>query len=300
MAQKAVHHQGSGWEFTIDELRRYYERVGSRAHAVAAAEGAEPPPLFAALENWYLAAAATLARRTAELHLTLASGQLPSFLPERLGPAELAAFVEATRAHGAATFDLLRARLPSLNEAALAQAEEVLRRRDAILDQLDGVGALDHGGMRIRVHGDYHLGQVLRTEDDFVIVDFEGEPARTLEERRAKQSPLKDVAGMLRSFSYAAYAGLFAFTVHAPEEFAALRSWADAWEHWVSAAYLNAYRATMGDRELLPRGAQFTVLLRAHMLEKALYELQYELNSRPEWVHIPLTGILKLALPLQS
>ena len=154
--------------------------------------------------------------------------------------------------------------------------------------------------MRTRVHGDYHLGQVLRTEDDFVIVDFEGEPARTLEERRAKQSPLKDVAGMLRSFSYATYAALFAFTVHAPEEFAALTPWADAWEHWVSAAYLNAYRATIGDRDLLPRGAAFDVLLRAHMLEKAIYELQYELSSRPEWVHIPLTGILKLALPLQS
>jgi maltose alpha-D-glucosyltransferase/alpha-amylase len=300
LTQKAVHHQGSGWEFTIDELRRYYERVGSRAYAVLAPEGSEPPPLFAALENWYLAAAATLARRTAELHLTLASGQTPSFVPERLGPAELAALVERARAHGVATFDLLRARLASLAEGSLAQAEDALRRRDAILDQLDGVGALDHGGMRIRVHGDYHLGQVLRTEDDFVIVDFEGEPARTLEERRAKQSPLKDVAGMLRSFSYAAYAGLFAFTVHAPEEFAALRPWADAWEHWVSAAYVNAYRATMGDRELLPRGAQFDVLLRAHMLEKAMYELQYELNSRPEWVHIPLTGILKLALPLQS
>jgi len=242
----------------------------------------------------------TLARRTAELHVTLASGETPAFAPEPLGQAELSAFVDSVRAHGVATFDLLQSRLGSLSESSLAQAEEVLRRRDAILDQLAAETRLEHAGMRIRVHGDYHLGQVLRTEDDFVIVDFEGEPARTLEERRAKQSPLKDVAGMLRSFSYAAYAALFAFTVHAPEEFAALRPWADAWEHWVSTAYLYAYRATMSDRELLPRGAEFDALLRAHMLEKAIYELHYELNSRPEWVHIPLTGMLKLAAPLHS
>jgi maltose alpha-D-glucosyltransferase/alpha-amylase len=298
--QKAVQHQGSGWEFTIDELRRYYERVNSRVHSVEPTEGAEPPPFFASLENWYLAAVAKLARRTAELHLTLASGQDAPLAPEPIGADELAAFAERTRNDAAATFDLLHARLGSLSDAARAQADEVLRRREMILDRLDDIRRIESAGMRTRVHGDYHLGQVLRTDDDFVILDFEGEPARTLEERRAKHSPLKDVAGMLRSFSYAAYAALFAFTVHVPEENAALRPWADAWEHWASAAYLNAYRATMGDSALLPNGGSFDAMLRTQMLEKAIYELQYELNSRPEWVHIPLTGILKLALPLQS
>jgi trehalose synthase-fused probable maltokinase len=295
MAQKAVHHQGSGWEFTIDELRRYYERVGSRGHVVVAAEGAEPPPLFAALENWYLAAAATLARRTAELHLTLASGQTPSFVPERLGPAELAAFVERTRAHGAATFDLLQTRLASLSDTALAQAEDVLRKRDAMLDQLDGVGALDHGGMRIRVHGDYHLGQVLWSEGDFYILDFEGEPARPVTERRAKDSPLKDVAGMLRSFSYAAYAALFNRTAGRAEEFDRLEPWARVWSRWVGAAFLRGYLTVADGAPFLPADpVQRAAVLDLYLVDKALYELNYELNNRPDWVRIPVRGLVDL------
>jgi maltose alpha-D-glucosyltransferase/alpha-amylase len=300
VVQTAVAHQGSGWQFTIDELRRYYERVAARTHAVVPADGLEPPPFFAALENWYLAAATTLARRTAELHLTLAAGDTPAFTPEPFSRDRLQAYAERLQTHAAATLDVLQARLGSLADVARSHAEAVLRARDMLLNELDCVRQLEAAGLLTRVHGDYHLGQVLRTEDDFVILDFEGEPARTLEERRAKHSPLKDVAGMLRSFSYAAYAALFAITVHTPENFDALQPWANAWQHWVSSAFLNAYRATMGGSAILPSGAHFDALLRAMMFEKALYELHYELNNRPDWVHIPVAGILELALPLQS
>jgi maltose alpha-D-glucosyltransferase/alpha-amylase len=212
----------------------------------------------------------------------------------------MVALADRVREHATATFDLLRSRLASLSEAARPQAEQVLAARFTILDHLSSIRRLPAAGMKTRVHGDYHLGQLLRTEDNFVILDFEGEPAHSLEDRRAKRSPLKDVAGMVRSFSYAAYAGLFAFTVHAPDDYAALEPWADAWEHWISQAFLNGYRTTMGDSPLVPQGRPFDDLLKALMLEKALYELTYELNSRPDWVRIPLAGILKLALPLQS
>ena len=165
------------------------------------------------------------------------------------------------------------------------------------------------GGRLIRTHGDYHLGQILRTpaglssakskNGDFVILDFEGEPARALAERRLKQSPLKDVAGMARSFSYAAQAGLERATStavrSASEDTARLTTWARCWEHSVVSTFLRSYNEHMATRrELLPPQEQSQILLRAYMLEKALYEVMYELNNRPRWVSIPLAGILAL------
>ena len=153
--------------------------------------------------------------------------------------------------------------------------------------------------LRIRTHGDYHLGQVLYTGDDFVITDFEGEPARPLRERQRKHSPLKDVAGMLRSFHYAAYAGLFNQThqgTPSPSEaLTAFEPWAQVWYLWVSAAFLHTYLAYAGPASLLPLfQEERQVLLDAYLLEKAVYELGYELNNRPDWVRIPLQGIRQL------
>ena len=302
VVQTSVKHQGSGWDFTIDELRRYYERVAAREgpedrKGVEPREGLDaPPPLFVALENWYLTSAATLGRRTAELHLALASAaDSPAFRPEPIDRASLDVLADDMRAHASASLDLLASRLASLNDASRPIAEAVLAARAGLLARFDDVRRLRHAGTRIRVHGDYHLGQVLRTEEDFVILDFEGEPARSIAERRAKQSPLKDVAGMVRSFGYAAYAALFAFTVHAPDEYAPLAPWADTWEHWATDAFLKGYAAAAGDSPLLPRDrGERDALLTAFTLDKALYELGYELNNRPDWVRIPLVGIQKL------
>jgi maltose alpha-D-glucosyltransferase / alpha-amylase len=156
----------------------------------------------------------------------------------------------------------------------LGAAELLLRR----LETIRGAGP---AGLRIRLHGDYHLGQVLRTEEDFVILDFEGEPGRTLAERRAKQSPLKDVAGMMRSFSYAAYAALFTFTLNAPTDFAAMALWADTWQRWVGEAFLSGYREAIGRELVATDHPLFQDILSA-----------YELNNRPDWVRIPLAGIM--------
>jgi maltose alpha-D-glucosyltransferase/alpha-amylase len=150
--------------------------------------------------------------------------------------------------------------------------------------------------IRIRVHGDYHLGQVLYTGRDFVITDFEGEPARPLSERRIKRSPVQDVAGMLRSFHYASYAALFGQVAGVrPEDFPALEPWAHFWYTWVSVAFLKAYLAVAKDEHFLPKDPiELQVLLDAYLLEKAVYELGYELNSRPDWLKVPLRGLLQL------
>jgi maltose alpha-D-glucosyltransferase/alpha-amylase len=297
-----VKHQGSGWDFTIDELRRYYERVEARVKRTEGRDGLDGrdrldghPPFFAALENWYLSTATTLGKRTAELHLTLASASGPAFAPEALDGAAIEALAREMRTHAESSLDLLARQIGTLNDASRPIADAVLAERTSLLARFDELAAVRDAGLRIRVHGDYHLGQVLRTEEDFVILDFEGEPARSIAERRAKQSPLKDVAGMVRSYSYAAYAALFAYTVNAPDEYAPLESWADTWQHWVADAFLGGYASTIGESPLVPRGAAWQTLIRAFVLDKALYELAYELNNRPEWVRIPLIGINKLA-----
>ena len=150
--------------------------------------------------------------------------------------------------------------------------------------------------LRIRCHGDYHLGQVLFTGSDFVIIDFEGEPARPLSERRLKRSPLRDVAGMLRSFDYAVHGWLIRAAVEgamSEQEARALEPWADLWRQWVSSAFLRAYLTTVEARGLVPstRG-DLDRLLSVLLLEKAVYELGYELNNRPTWVRIPMQGLL--------
>ncbi|HZP47663.1 MAG TPA: maltose alpha-D-glucosyltransferase [Vicinamibacterales bacterium] len=303
IVQRAIANQGTGWTYTIDELRRYFERVSARStrsdgqerlDGHAGREGVEPPPFFAALEGWYLAGAATLGRRTADMHRALADSSGDAFAPEPLDAAELDALARDLHAHADAALARLADRAPTLDASVRPLADAVLDARGALLHEIDAMRDLDDAGMRIRIHGDYHLGQVLRTEEDFVILDFEGDPARRIADRRRKQSPLRDVAGMLRSFSYAAYAALFAFTVHAPNEFEPLEAWAETWRYWVARAFQRGYREALGPSPLLPRGSTTQTLLRAFSIDKALHEVNYELTNRPEWVRIPLIGIEKL------
>jgi maltose alpha-D-glucosyltransferase / alpha-amylase len=155
-------------------------------------------------------------------------------------------------------------------------------------------------GMRIRCHGDFHLGQVLFTGKDFVIIDFEGEPARPITERRLKRSPLRDVASMLRSFNYAGLSKLRNNSVR-PEDALQLKPWARFWDCWVSVTFLKGYLEATTNASFTPKSAEeFDLMLSVHMLEKAIYELGYELNNRPNWVDVPIAGILQIVKPEES
>ncbi len=282
--QELSSHQTDGWVYTLGELARFYEQATASHEVPAAADAKE----------WvgpYLSAAALLGRRTAELHAALSEGgEGDAFAAEPLTAADLDALTADSR-------EQVRLALAALRNSKVDNKDKEIEKILASL--VIEAPALYSRGLasgRIRCHGDFHLGQVLWADHDFVILDFEGEPTRTIEERRAKQSPLKDAAGMLRSFDYAAHAGLFAFTKDRPNDFARLKPWADLWRETVSAAFLGRYRATAGDAAFLPDKAEvFSGLLDAFILNKALYELVYELNNRPDWVRIPLQGVLALA-----
>jgi maltose alpha-D-glucosyltransferase/alpha-amylase len=244
----------------------------------------------------YLESAATLGRRTAELHLALASTtDDPGFVPEPLTAQDFEALLMDLHQHASSVFDLLKERVSYLPDEVVEIAAAVLSKRRRILDRFSGLRSSNLRTQRTRIHGDYHLGQVLKVKTDFVILDFEGEPARSLAYRRAKQCPLKDVAGMLRSFSYAAYASLINYTARHSEDVARLEPWALLWERSSAAEFLRAYRETTQGAEFLPvNGIDFRKLLDVFLLDKALYEVLYEMNSRPAWLRIPLLGILSL------
>ena len=312
MLQQFIRNQGNGWEVTIEELGRYFERVVAmpaletsreEAHAWAMGRHDTPPRQVQDAILTYLATASILGRRTGELHVQLAAATADdtAFAPEPLTPDQARDAAEAMQGHAEEQLRLLERSLPQLDERHRGLAQQVLEHRGELLQQIDELRQIRSASSRIRCHGDYHLGQVLVTEGDVVILDFEGEPARPLAERRLKTSPLRDVAGMLRSFGYAALTGLNAATLTRPEDVERFAPWAQLWETWVSAAFLRAYLLAARASGLLPsRDDDLEILLQAFVMDKALYELGYELNNRPDWVHIPLAGLLRLRSPLHA
>ena len=263
LLQELVRNQGTGWDHALHELKGYYEEVARRSdpaepEAMAARSPLEladidpPAPVRNAI-GAYLKAAGTLGRRTAELHVAFASvADEPAFAPEPFARHDLIMLAHDIRNQVQTTLAALRANLERLPDSAAAGARRVLDETPRLLAQLDRLPSAAVEATKIRVHGDYHLGQVLRTGEDFVILDFEGEPAKPLARRLEKQSPLKDVVGMLRSFDYAAFAALFAFARDRPEDFDRLAPWARSWQTWVTAAFLKEYLATAAGASFLP------------------------------------------------
>jgi maltose alpha-D-glucosyltransferase/alpha-amylase len=233
-----------------------------------------------------------LGRRTGELHLALAiSPDEPGFAPEQFNAMAQRSVYQNMRASLRRAFALLEKRLPSLSDAFRDEAAEVLAAEKQILAQEQRILDRRANATKIRIHGDYHLGQVLYTGKDFVILDFEGEPARALGERKLKRSALRDVAGMMRSFQYAAYSALWQPAMRA-EDVPFLERWADLWYRQMSSVFLQSYlEATNGAPFIPPDEGDFQILLEGYLLDKAVYEVGYELNNRPSWVVIPIRGI---------
>jgi maltose alpha-D-glucosyltransferase/alpha-amylase len=307
--QNLAPNEGDAWKYTLDTLGRYFERSAARlseatkphlaqTHLLELAD-TKIPTAFHEMIGSYPETARMLGRLTAEFHFALASGsEDPKFEPEPFSSHYQRSIYQSMRNVTSQVFEVLRKRIKDLPEETQGNARKVLDLKSKILSHYQSILGRKITAMRIRIHGDYDLGKLLYTGKDFVIIDFEGELDRTLSERRIKRSPLVDVAGMLRSFHYVAYSALFDQVgrgVIRPEDLASLESWARFWIQWVSSAFLKAYLEVASQGTLLPRTREeIQVLLDAHLLEEFIDKLGYELNSRAQWVNVPLKWILQL------
>lgn len=305
--QAYVPNKGDAWSYSIDALSRYFPRALARG-----TQGAAPPDLpsnpldieeipessMKLLES-YADDARLLGQRTAEMHLALTQPTADA----ALSPEPFTDFYQHGLYHGMIalarrSLQLLRQQLRQLPEDVRIPARQVLDLEKQVVQRFRPMRDQRVAALRCRHHGDYHLGQLLYTGRDFVIIDFEGEPLRSISERRIKRSPLRDVAGMLRSFHYVSSAALFGQVpgiVVEERMHDELRRWAHFWYLASSHSFLKGYLETTGSAPFLPKQKDHQhILLDSYTLEKAMYELGYELNNRPDWVRIPLQGILDL------
>ncbi len=314
VVHRFVPNQGDAWEYTRDALGRYFETALASdseleelplagdilALARERLAGSElPEETYRLIGGPYLDSARRIGARTAELHVALASRpDNEAFRPEPFSTLYQRSLYQSIRNLLGTSLQGLASRISALGEEEAEMAGMILRSRPRLLERFQALLERKFDGRRIRVHGDYHLGQVLFTGKDFQIIDFEGEPDRPIGERRIKRSPLRDVGGMLRSFDYAAWAILRDLPEQGLISDAAdprARRLARFWSGWVSVEFLAGYLGTEGIQALLPvRSRAQRRLLDLFILEKALYELRYELNNRPDWAWIPLSGIVGL------
>ncbi|MGH8155930.1 MAG: putative maltokinase, partial [Rhodanobacteraceae bacterium] len=285
--QGFVRNQGDGWTQTVEHLARRLEEIALPAQEDAAERK---------VRDFHVDLLATLGRRTAELHRAFAtpSGNA-AFVPEPITRADTDAWLRGAKAQADAAFAALKHIGKDADADLVAAIATLAGRKRECLGLLTHLADVAIEASKTRIHGDYHLGQVLLAKDDWMIVDFEGEPARPLAQRSAKQSPLRDVAGMLRSFDYVTAAALARFAATANETPGAVREFARAWRDAAADAFLGAYREAMADVASWPtdvRAAQRWLDL--FMLEKACYEIIYEANNRPDWLAIPVRGVMEI------
>jgi maltose alpha-D-glucosyltransferase/alpha-amylase len=307
--QRFVPNEGDAWELTLDLIGAFLERTAAeggpppsiRPDTRSLLRGVPEPERARHLVGTYVEDARIVGKRTAEMHIVLASApDDPAFAPEPFTMFYQRSLYQSKRNLSGRVLQQLSTMMGKLSPELRSDAEELLGLEGRLLERFRKVTHHKVGGMRLRVHGDYHLGQLLFTGNDFFITDFEGEPIRPLSERRLKRSPLRDVAGMLRSFHYAAHAclrehcegptGAALLGVRAQ-----LEPWAKFWYAAVSTFFLESYLGTAAGAPFLPSNEEeLSTMLDAYLLEKAVYELGYELNNRTDWLSIPLVGLLEL------
>jgi maltose alpha-D-glucosyltransferase/alpha-amylase len=304
MMQKMVENSGDGWTYVLDRLDELNEKILASpdiltrpdelpGSSTASYDGRINPLLHEIFAGPLTEQIRLLGIRTAELHKALAArNDIAAFAPEPYSLHYQRSLFAGLKSLVRSTFQNQSENLDKLSPDVKTLAEEILSRQPEILEKLKNIYKNKIDVMKIRIHGDYHLGQVLFTGKDFVITDFEGEPARSYSERRLKRSPLRDVAGMIRSFHYAAYASLFLDNQIRKEDYPRLIPIMEAWYRHVSHVFLEAYKENVKSTAFIPKNEEdLDTLMTTFLLEKAIYELNYELNNRPDWVLIPLTGI---------
>ncbi len=302
-----IQNEGDAWGLTLDTLSRFIERVLESSGKISEIPKLPasffeidteqlPPILDELVGGIYPERAAILGARTGQMHNALASEYGDSnFSPEDFSLLYQRSVFQSLQSHTRRVFQLARKNVKKLPDELREKTENILNKEKKITSKYREIYKKKLDAKKIRIHGDYHLGQVLYTGKDFVIIDFEGEPARSLSERRLKRSPIVDIAGMIRSFHYAAYAGLFNHLAVRPEDEGTLEPWIELWYKVVASAFLKSYLDTTKDASFNPKEiADFEILLRSFTLEKAVYELGYEMKYRPDWVKIPIRGIMDL------
>ncbi|HET7588520.1 MAG TPA: maltose alpha-D-glucosyltransferase [Gammaproteobacteria bacterium] len=287
--QGFVENQGDGFRETVEHLER---RLEEQALAAPADDESDAP----SLHDFFVNLIGTLGRRTAELHHALATDTGdPAFDPEPVRAADIRAWRTAARKQANQAFATLKRVRKNLSEPARAMVDALAERKAECLAVIDSLSAGSYDAAKTRIHGDYHLGQVLVAQNDWVILDFEGEPAKTLAERRGKYSPLRDVAGLLRSLDYAAWTALGKLDREAKPPGEMVVGFAREWRDAAAQSFLTAYHeAILGARSWPDDAVAARRWLDLFMLEKACYEIVYEANNRPDWVPIPVRGVMEV------
>jgi maltose alpha-D-glucosyltransferase/alpha-amylase len=303
--QAFVPNEGTAWTHAREELRRFFERITTRnrdtppphdapSTLLEMAHAGEPPAVRDVI-GAYLESVTLLGRRTADMHLALASSSDdPAFVPEAYSTHDRRSKYQSMRNLVGRTLRLLRAKLDLMQAPEAEPARRLAENQERLLKIVEPLLARRLSGLRIRTHGHYHLDQVLYTGKDFVIIDFHGPPREPLADRRRKHGAIRDVASMIRSFHYAAFTAQLDTGLVREEDRGVIAPWADAWWRWVSGAFLRAYLDATAGAPFLPAPEDLPLSLETHMLGKALHELREELEHDGSTILVPLLGVLEI------